>query len=320
MSILVTGGAGFIGSHLMDRLAEQERPAVCLDNFDDFYAPATKRHNIRDAASSEHIHVVEGDIRDAKLCRRVFEQYDVRRVVHLAASAGVRPSIDDPSLYEDVNCGGTMNLLNEAARADVESFVFGSSSSVYGGNTQVPFSEEHSVGKPISPYAATKRSGELFCHTFHHLYDIPIVCLRFFTVYGPRQRPDLAIYKFTDLIHRGEPIPLYGDGTSRRDYTYCADVVDGIMAALDCQLDYEIINIGNSRPVQLTELVRLIEEAMGTEAEKKWLPEQPGDMPVTYADISRAKELLDYSPQYPIEKGIRDFVQWYQNSGVSRAR
>ncbi len=318
MSILVTGGAGFIGSHLMDRLAKEGRDAVCLDNFDDFYAPATKRDNIREAASRDHIDVVEGDIRDAELCRRVFEQYDVRRVVHLAARAGVRPSIEDPSIYEDVNCGGTMNLLNEAARADVRSFVFGSSSSVYGGNTEIPFSEEQSVGKPISPYAATKRAGELFCHTFHHLYDIPIVCLRFFTVYGPRQRPDLAIYKFTDLIHRGEPIPLYGDGTSRRDYTYCADVVDGIMAALDCQLDYEIINIGNSRPVQLTELVRLIEEAMGAKAEKKWLPEQPGDMPVTYADISRAKKMLDYDPQYPIERGIEDFVQWYQNSAVKQ--
>ncbi|MEF8787795.1 MAG: NAD-dependent epimerase/dehydratase family protein [Planctomycetota bacterium] len=319
MSILVTGGAGFVGSHLMDRLAEEGRAAVCLDNFDDFYAPETKRNNIRGAASREHIEVVEGDIRDADLCRRVFEQYDVRQVVHLAARAGVRPSIDDPSVYEDVNCGGTMNLLNEAARADVDSFIFGSSSSVYGGNTEIPFSEEHAVGRPISPYAATKRSGELFCHTFHHLYDIPTVCLRFFTVYGPRQRPDLAIYKFTDLIHRGEPIPLYGDGSSRRDYTYCADVVDGIMAALERQFDYEIINIGNSRPVQLTELVRLIEEAMGTRAEKNWLPEQPGDMPVTYADISRAEKLLDYDPQYPIERGIEDFVQWYQNSAIKRA-
>ena len=319
MSILVTGGAGFIGSHLMDRLAEQEMPAVCLDNFNDFYAPGVKRDNIREAAQADCIEVVEGDIRDAELCRRVFEEYDVRRVVHLAALAGVRPSIDDPALYEDVNCGGTMNLLDEAARADIDMFVFGSSSSVYGGNTEIPFSEEHSVGQPISPYAATKRSGELFCHTFHHLYDIPTVCLRFFTVYGPRQRPDLAIYKFTNLIDRGEPIPLYGDGTSQRDYTYCADVVDGIMAALNSDLDYEIINIGNSRPIQLTELVQLIEEAMGTEAEKNWLPEQPGDMPVTYADISRARKLLDYDPQYPIEKGIRDFVQWYQNSESERA-
>ena len=314
MSVLVTGGAGFIGSHLLDRLAEEGRPAVCLDNFNDFYDPDVKRSNLSGVASSDSIEVIEGDIRDADTCQDIFDAHEIDSVVHLAAMAGVRPSIEDPGLYEEVNCKGTVNLLDCAAEADVDRFIFGSSSSVYGGNTKIPFSEDHAVGKPISPYAATKRSCELFCHTYHHLYDIPMICLRFFTVYGPRQRPDLAIYKFTNLIENDEPIPLFGDGSSKRDYTYCSDIVDGVMASLEVDYDFEIVNLGNSRPIVLNDLVDIIQDALGKKAKINHLPEQPGDMPVTYADISRAEELLGYSPKYPIEKGIEDFVQWFRRN------
>ena len=312
MSILVTGGAGFIGSHLLDRLVSQQRTAVCLDNFNDYYAPEIKRKNIQDALESNHVEMVNGDIRDRQLCEEVFEDYDIESVVHLAAMAGVRPSIERPLLYEDVNCGGTLNLLECAKEADVGKFVFGSSSSVYGVKQEAPFKEEPLVGQPISPYGATKRSCEIYCHTYHHLYGIPIVCLRFFTVYGPRQRPDLAIYKFTDLIERGQPIPVFGDGSSKRDYTYCDDIVDGIVAALDRNLAFEVINLGGGSPVTLSQLISLLEDALGKKADIKRLPDQPGDMPVTSADISRARELLDYEPNYPVEKGLDHFVAWYR--------
>jgi len=318
VSILVTGGAGFIGSHLMDRLL-RERPdekVICLDSFDAYYAPVVKRANIENALATGRVELVRGDIRDADLCRRVFERGDVRQVVHLAARAGVRPSIEEPALYYDVNCTGTVNLL-EAARlaGGTEMFVFGSSSSVYGVNSKVPFSEEDPVEQPISPYASTKRAGELLCRVYHHLYGLRVVCLRFFTVYGPRQRPDLAIHKFARLMAEGRAIPLFGDGTSRRDYTYFSDIVDGIMACLGeagRELQFEIINLGNSQPTMLRDLVSLLEDAMGRKAQIERLPDQAGDVPVTYADVGKARRLLGYDPQMPIAQGIAEFVEWFE--------
>jgi len=304
MSILVTGGAGFIGSHLLDRLAGEGRKSVCVDNFDDFYAPEWKHANVAGALATGNVELVEGDIRDLELCHSLFERHQFSCVVHLAARAGVRPSIEQPLLYEDVNCRGTLNLLECSRRSGVSRFIFGSSSSVYGTNSKVPFSEDDPITRPISPYAASKRSGELYCYTYHHLYGLPIACLRFFTVYGPRQRPDLAIHKFTRLIEAGERVPVFGDGSSRRDYTHCSDVVDGIAAAMDAPLEFEIINLGHSEPVVLSELVFLLEKALG----------QPGDVPVTYADIRKAGRLLAYCPQYPIGKGIADFVEWFRST------
>jgi UDP-glucuronate 4-epimerase len=314
VSILVTGGAGFIGSHLVDRLVARGDRVVCLDNFDDYYSPEIKRANVEDALQTGRMKLVEGDIRDDALCRQTVQEEGVESVVHLAARAGVRPSIEQPALYAAVNCEGTVNLLEAAREAGVSKFIFGSSSSVYGVNNKIPFAEDDPVTRPISPYAATKRAGELMCHVYHHLYGLPIVALRFFTVYGPRQRPDLAIHKFTRLIEAGEPIPMYGDGTSRRDYTYCSDVVDGIVAALDGALEFEIINLGNSEPVELRRLIGVIEEALGREARIERMPEQPGDVPVTYADISKARRLLDYAPEYPIRQGIAEFVEWFRGS------
>ena len=314
MSVLVTGGAGFIGSHLLDRLAAQGREAVCLDNFDDYYSPDVKRRNIAGALATGRAQLVEGDIRNRGLCAELCRTHGVDCIVHLAARAGVRPSIENPLLYEDVNCGGTLALLECARRSGVRKFVFGSSSSVYGINAKVPFSEEDPIALTISPYAASKRSCELYAHAYHHLYGLPVVCLRFFTVYGPRQRPDLAIHKFTRLIEKGEPVPVFGDGTARRDYTYCSDIVDGIVAAMDAQLDFEIINLGCGAPVALSDLIALIEESLGKEARIKRLPDQPGDVPVTYADIGKARQLLGYEPSYPVGKGIRDFVEWFREN------
>ena len=312
MSILVTGGAGFIGSHVLDRLAAEGRRAVCLDNFNDYYPPEVKRRNIEKALASGMVELVEADIREMEACRSAFGQHEIESVIHLAARAGVRPSIEEPILYEEVNCRGTLNLLECARLAGVRKFVFGSSSSVYGINQKVPFSEDDPIARPISPYAATKRAGELHCHVYHHLYGIPTVCLRFFTVYGPRQRPDLAIHKFTALIEAGEKIQMFGDGSSRRDYTYYSDVVDGVLAALDREFDFEIINLGNSSPVELRELISIIERTLGKTARIEQLPHQPGDVPITYADISKARQLLDYDPQYPIGRGIENFVEWYR--------
>lgn len=318
MSILVTGGAGFIGSHVLDRLAGMGRRAVCLDNFNDYYSAAVKRDNIAGALASGAVELAEGDICDLELCRRVFERHSVRQVIHLAARAGVRPSIREPSLYEHVNCQGTVNLLECARRAGTELFIFGSSSSVYGLSERVPFREDDPAERPISPYAATKRAGELMCHLYHHLYGMRVVSLRFFTVYGPRQRPDLAITKFARLIEADRPIPVYGDGSSRRDYTYVSDIVDGVIAALESDLDYEIINLGNSNPVPLSRMIAMVEEALGTKAEIDRRPDQPGDVPVTYADISKARRLLGYEPKFPFAEGLKAFVQWFREGGPER--
>lgn len=312
MTILVTGGAGFIGSHLVERLLSEDEEVVVVDNFNDFYSPDYKRENISVSLRNPRLTVYETDICDPVSCKEIFEKHPIDKIVHLAAYAGVRPSIERPLLYEEVNCKGTLHLLELSRVYKVRQFIFGSSSSVYGNNKKIPFSEDDPVNEPISPYAATKRAGELYCYNYHHLYRIPVACLRFFTVYGPRQRPDLAIRKFTELIDRDQPIPLYGDGTTQRDYTFYADIVDGVVSALHKKVDFEIINLGNSTPIQLIRLIELIERELGKKASMKRLPEQPGDVHRTYADIGKAERFLQYRPKVSIEHGIRLFVDWYK--------
>lgn len=313
MTIMVTGCAGFIGSHLVDRLLSIDENIVGVDNFDPFYDPLIKMKNIEHSMNNKNFTFYRVDIREKAGMEKIFKENKVDTIIHLAARAGVRPSIQNPLLYEEVNIKGTVNLLELCKEYEIKNFVFGSSSSVYGVNEKIPFSEEDPVDKSISPYAATKRACEIFCHTYHHLYGIPITCLRFFTVYGPRQRPEMAIHKFTRSIDQGKEIEMYGDGTSRRDYTYVSDIVEGIIASLDRKFGYEIINLGNSKTVELQYLIQLIEKNLGKKAKIKKMPDQPGDVPVTYADISRAKRLLGYNPQVSIEEGIERFVQWYRS-------
>jgi UDP-glucuronate 4-epimerase len=312
--ILVTGGAGFIGSHLVDRLvAEGEWQVSVIDDFNDFYDPEFKRENVRRYESDPNYRVFEADIRDKSALQKIFDANSFTTIVHLAARAGVRPSLDQPLLYVETNVNGTMNLLELAREQNIKQFVFGSSSSVYGINAKVPFSEDDPIRQPISPYAATKAAGELLCHTYSHLYGMRAVCLRFFTVYGPRQRPDLAIHKFARLISEGKPIPVFGDGTTRRDYTFIDDIIAGVRAAIDYdRSDYEVINLGESRTVELRELVSLLEKELGTTAQIDRQPLQPGDVPQTYADIAKARKLLGYNPQTQIEAGIHKFVEWFR--------
>ena len=310
-SVLVTGGAGFIGSHLVERLLGTGRRVVVVDNFCDFYDPAIKRRNVELVSADANYTLREGDIRDQAFMEDVFAAGRFDCVVHLAAMAGVRPSIEQPRLYSDVNVNGTLNVLECCRLSGRPRLVFASSSSVYGVNTKVPFSEDDRVERAVSPYAATKLANEVMCHTYHHLYGFPVVCLRFFTVYGPRQRPEMAIAKFIRLIHAGDEVPMFGDGTTRRDYTYCDDIVDGIVASMSLDSGYEIINLGNSRTVELRELIGLIASALGNKARIKRLPLQPGDVPITYADICKARRLLGYDPNYPIERGIERAVSWY---------
>ena len=310
-TLLITGGAGFIGSHLSERLLTEGYRVICLDNFDTFYDPQIKRKNVSGQLKNNNYTLLEGDIRDLKLLRDIFTGNKIDAMIHIAAKAGVRSSIREPVLYYDVNVHGTMNLLEMAKEYPVKKFLFASSSSVYGENKKTPFSEEDNVDNPISPYAATKKAGELICYTYHHLYKIPIACLRFFTVYGPRQRPEMAIHKFTRLIYEGKSVPVYGDGTSRRDYTYIEDIINGVAAALHAELSYEIINLGESQTVGLRELISLIEENLHKETSIEWLPVQPGDVPVTYADIRKARKLLGYNPAVDIKEGVRRFVAWF---------
>ncbi len=311
-AVLVTGGAGFIGSHLVDRLLERGEEVVVVDDFNDYYSPKLKWRNLSRALKNPRFHLEQGDIRDFPFLERVFKRYSLRLVVHLAARAGVRPSVEDPVLYEEVNGLGTTHLLELCRRFKVPKFVYGSSSSVYGYTNKVPFSEEDCSDRPASPYAATKRANELICHAYHHLFGLKVICLRFFTVYGPRQRPEMAIHKFTRLIDRGEEIPVFGDGSSKRDYTYIDDIIQGVLAAIDKDFDYEIFNLGESQVTDLLTLIHLIEENLGKRARLKFLPFQPGDVPITYADISKAKKLLGYQPRVPIEEGIRRFIVWYK--------
>jgi UDP-glucuronate 4-epimerase len=315
-SVLVTGGAGFIGSHLVERLLGEGLWRVhVVDDFNDFYDPAVKRRNVAPHLSREDFRLTEADIRDRDALESVFRESAFDCVVHLAARAGVRPSLVEPLLYAETNIRGTLNLLELARAHGVRQFVFGSSSSVYGENEKVPFSEDDPVGRPISPYAATKAAGELLCHTYSHLWGLRCVCLRFFTVYGARQRPDLAIHKFARLISEGRPLPVFGDGTTRRDYTFIDDIIAGVRAAIDYEAsDFEVFNLGESRTVSLSELIALLERELGREALIERRPTQPGDVPQTFADISKARRLLGYDPQTPIEEGIRRFVEWFRTT------
>ena len=311
--ILITGAAGFIGSHLVDSLlAENQWRVIGVDNFNEFYSPEVKRRNLAAHGDDSNFRLVEADIRDYSELKSIFESEKFDVIVHLAANAGVLPSLREPHLYIQTNINGTLNLLELTRDFEIRQFVFGSSSSVYGVNARVPFSESDPIAKPISPYAVTKAAGELLCHTFSHLHGIRAICLRFFTVYGARQRPDLAIHKFARLINEEKPIPFYGDGRTRRDYTYITDIIAGVRAAVDySESNYEVINLGESRTIELRELVALLERNLGKRAILEQMPPQPGDVPVTYADITKARQLLGYNPTTAFETGIRNFVQWF---------
>jgi UDP-glucuronate 4-epimerase len=317
-SVLLTGAAGFIGSHVTERLLARGARVTGIDNFDPFYDPAEKRANLEASLAHPSFHLVEADCADPASLDAALDalpgdgRYDV--VVHLAAKAGVRPSIEDPGAYVRANLVATQAMLDLARRRGIDRFVFGSSSSVYGNNETVPFAEDDPVDHPISPYAATKRAGELLCHSHHHLYGTAVHCLRFFTVYGPRQRPDLAIRKFATLMLAGEEIPMFGDGSTERDYTWIDDIVDGVEASVRRTAaepgEYQIINLGGSRTTSLARLIALIGDAVGVEPRVRPLPEQPGDVQRTCADVARAQELLGYSPATPVERGIPAFAGW----------
>ncbi|MDQ3180290.1 MAG: GDP-mannose 4,6-dehydratase [Acidobacteriota bacterium] len=313
-NILITGGAGFIGSHLVDSLlGEGDWQITAVDNFNDFYSPEVKRANVSTFLQNPQFVLREIDICDAENLREVFIETKFEAIVHLAARAGVLPSLSEPKLYTETNVNGTLNLLELAREFTVEQFVFGSSSSVYGINSKIPFAEEDKISQPISPYAATKAAGELLCHTYSHLYPIRSVCLRFFTVYGARQRPDLAIHKFARLISDDKPIEMFGDGTTRRDYTYIDDIIQGVRAAIDYQeTQHEIFNLGESQTIELSRLIELLEENLSKKAIIERKPMQPGDVPQTFADITKARKLLNYNPNIKIEEGIKKFVEWFR--------
>lgn len=320
---LITGGAGFIGSHTAEAMLRSGIDVVCVDNFNDYYSPTYKRQNIKDVeytavANGRSFHLYEGDIRDMAFLEHVFNVSKPELVIHLAACAGVRPSIADPVLYTDVNINGTVNILECLKKFQIYKYVFASSSSVYGNNVKVPFSESDSVDNPISPYAATKKAGELLNYTYHHLYGINTACLRFFTVYGPRQRPDLAIYKFTKLIIEGKPIPFYGDGSTQRDYTFITDIVDGIMRACHWvntdEKRYGVFNLGESNTIPLFTMVETIESVLKQKAILDRQSIQPGDVQITYADVSHSAEILGYRPSTDFSTGIKTFVDWYKEN------
>ena len=324
--MLVTGAAGFIGSHVVDRLLADGHLVVGVDNFDPFYARAIKERNLEGPRAHPRFRFYEGDLRDGAFLRRLFAEACPEAVIHMAARAGVRPSIEQPHEYYDLNVMGTVRLLEAMREAGVGALVFGSSSSVYGVRTDDrPFLEEDVADLPVSPYAATKRAGELLCHTYHHLHGLSCLCLRLFTVYGPRQRPDLAIHKFTRALAHGEPVSVYGDGGALRDYTYVDDTVDGVCRALELVLErsggpvFDILNIGAGRTTSVNELVRLLVEKMGVEPGIEHLRLQPGDVPCTWADIRRARAVLGYDPQVPLERGLERFVAWFRQED-ERAR
>src|SRR5881628_251969 len=310
MRVLVTGGAGFIGSHLVEKLLASGHEVVILDDFNDFYDPQTKHANIAGLARDVTIYHV--DLRDSELVRNLFHREKVDAIAHLAARAGVRPSIQQPRLYYDTNVTGTLHLLEAARVTGIERFIFASSSSVYGASKAIPFSEDEHLRQTLSPYGATKVAGEFLCSTYSYLYNMRVVALRYFTVYGPRQRPDLAIHQFTRRIYAGQPIDQFGDGTTRRDYTYIDDVIQGTMAALQYEGPlFDIFNLGESETIQLKDLIVAIENALGKRAKFNRLPEQPGDMPLTCADISKARKLLGYKPTTRLSEGLPRFIDWF---------
>jgi len=321
-TLLITGGAGFIGSHLAEALLAAGQRVVVLDNFDAFYDPAAKRGNVAAALEHPRYRLVEGDIRDVGALDALFGSEPIEAVVHLAARAGVRPSIADPVLYSSVNLDGTTRLLEACRRHGVRRFIFGSSSSVYGNNEKVPFSEDDPVDHPISPYAATKKAGELLCYCYHHLFGMEVACLRFFTVYGPRQRPEMAIHAFARQLADGDVVPQFGDGSSARDYTYVSDIVEGIRRALANCRGYHVWNLGGSRTVKLSELVRKIADGLGVEPRIEQLAPQPGDVERTWADITRAGRELDWVPRVDFDRGLRLFLDWFvgQRQGQGNAR
>ena len=316
MKLLVTGGAGFIGSHLADRRLARGDRVVVLDDFNDYYDPAVKRANVALHRGNPRYRLVEGDIRDRALIFRLFAEEGFDGVLHLAARAGVRPSLSQPVLYEEVNCVATWHLLEAAVAHGKPRFVFASSSSVYGINSKLPFSEEDPIERPISPYATTKRAGELQVYNAHHLHGLAAICLRFFTVYGPRQRPEMAIAKFIRCVETGAPIPFYGDGSSRRDYTYIDDIADGVEAALESSLPFEIVNLGGAHPVTLTDLVAAVERATGKTARLDRQPMPPGDVPVTFAAVAKAERLLAFRARIPLDEGLRRSVEWFREAGA----
>ena len=311
MRYLVTGGAGFIGSHLVERLLESSNYVLCLDNFNDYYDPKIKEKNIQKCLDQKNFQLIRADILDDNLLETLFERNQFDAILHLAARAGVRPSLLQPKLYQEVNIRGTLNLLELAKEHNIKRFILASSSSVYGNNKKVPFSESDSVNNPISPYAATKKACELIAYTYASLYNISISCLRFFTVYGPRQRPDMAIHKFAKLIANGKAIPVFGDGKAKRDFTYISDIIDGIVRSIERCNGYNIYNLGESQVINLMDLIGLIEKYIGKKAKINWLPPQPGDVKITYADIAKAKREFDYDPQVNVEEGIKQFVDWF---------
>ncbi len=312
MRILVTGGAGFIGSHLAENFLRAGHQVSILDDFNDFYDPQIKHENIAGIAKDAAIHHI--DLRDTDAVRSLFRAEKFDAIAHLAARAGVRPSIQNPQLYYDTNVDGTLHLLETAHVTGVERIIFASSSSVYGLSKEVPFSEEQHLTQTISPYAATKIAGEFLCSTFSHLYEMRVVALRYFTVYGPRQRPDLAIHQFTRKIHAGQPIDQFGDGTTRRDYTYIDDIIQGTMAALDYNGPlFDIFNLGESETIQLKDLIAAIEQTLGKKAKINRLPEQAGDVPLTCADVSKAKKLLGYNPTTRLSEGLPRFIEWFRD-------
>jgi UDP-glucuronate 4-epimerase len=322
--VLLTGGAGFIGSHLAEALLRRHYPLAIIDNLNEFYPSAWKRSNLAEVRLVSDFDFFPSDIRDFPELLKIFEKVQPSIVIHLAALAGVRPSIERPLEYDQVNVAGSANILELCREFHVQKLIFGSSSSVYGATSVAPFSENHVELRPISPYAATKLSNELMCYTYSHLFGLPVSCLRFFTVYGPRQRPDLAIYKFTSLLEAGKPLPVFGDGQTGRDYTFVDDIVSGILGAVSFEspassaAPFEVFNLGNSSPVKLNELIEHLERATGRKAIRQQLPMQPGDVPLTWADISKAKRMLGYHPATKLDEGLRRFVAWFRSVKSSR--
>ena len=318
---LITGGAGFIGSSLSEELIKQGNKVIAIDNFCDFYNPKIKEYNIKKLLGNKNFKLYRKDIRDRQALKEIFDENNIDIVMHLAAMAGVRPSIENPILYQEVNCMGTQNILETMKEHNVKNLVMASSSSVYGNCKEIPFREDMVVDFAISPYAATKKANEVMTHVYHKLFDMNVIMLRFFTVYGPKQRPDLAINKFTRLMLNNEEIPMFGDGTTSRDYTYIDDIVDGIIKSCNYVVNnknvYAILNLGNSSPVSLKEMINTIGQVVGVEPKIKQLPMQPGDVDRTFADISKAKELIGYNPKTSFKEGIEKFVKWYKiNKGL----